>query len=243
MTHKERRLFKKKNPDVFLPPDYYLFETFDLNYEKYFYDSIKALKDIIATIESVHPIADESRILDWGCGSGRLIRHFANSIKASNVTLYGTDYNENYIDWCKKNIPNVFFNKNSDFPPLPYEDNFFDVVYGISIFTHMSELQHGRWMEELNRILKPGGVLFLTFQSDAFKVKLTEEDLKKFNEGNLVVKSSTTLGHRTYSAFQPEEYIRKISFGLSILKVIKGEIKENKSQQDIWLFTKKTINN
>jgi len=238
VTHKTRRLFRKNNPDVILPPDYYLFETFDLDYQKYFFDSINAVKDIIDTIQSVHQISDESKILDWGCGSGRLVRHFKNNINASKVTIYGTDYNKNYIEWCKKNIPEVNFNTNTNFPPLPYDNNFFDVIYGISIFTHMSEEQHIKWMEELKRILKPGGILYLSFQSDAFTVKLTEDDLRKFKEGKLVVKSNTTLGHRTYSAFQPDVYIRKISYGLTISKIIKGEFKENKSQQDIWLFTK-----
>jgi hypothetical protein len=46
---------------------------------------------------------------------------------------------------------------------LPYEDNFFDLVYAISVFPHLSLTSHFDWMRELGRVLKYSGLLILTF--------------------------------------------------------------------------------
>ena len=41
------------------------------------------------------------------------------------------------------------------------------MVYGLSIFTHLTELAQDLWLAELCRVLKPGGVAFLTFHGEA----------------------------------------------------------------------------
>ncbi|GAB4244281.1 MAG: hypothetical protein Kow0027_03890 [Saprospiraceae bacterium] len=66
---------------------------------------------------------------------------------------------------------------------------------------------HLEWINELNRVLKPGGLLLVTTQGDAFRVKLTAAELKQFNDGKLVVRGAVKEGHRTFSAFQPKQYM------------------------------------
>jgi ubiquinone/menaquinone biosynthesis C-methylase UbiE len=237
-TAKGRKEFKKKHPQIVLPPDYYLFETFDLDYNSYYFDSIDAAKDVFEALSKHIDFEPADRILDWGCGSGRIIRHLPELYAAQQLQFFGTDYNQKYVSWASKHLPAIQFNHNSDFPPLPYPDNHFSAIYGISIFTHMSEEQHYAWFKELQRILKPGGIMYQSFQGTAFKLKLNAEECQQFEQGQLIIKSKTDLGHRTYSAYQPAAFIEKISTGFKVLEKLDGQVVDNRPQQEIWIFKK-----
>lgn len=238
---KNRKLnkdFKLKNTDVKLPPDYLIYESFQINYQKYYTESIETAKWLTDHFKK-HIDLKEKRMLDWGCGPGRIIRHLPNVI-GGNCEYFGTDYNEKSIDWCSKNLPNIQFNKNSLNAQLPYDDNFIDIIYGISIFTHLSEQLHYDWYNELYRVLKPNGILFLTTQGDNFKSKLTDLELSKYNKGELVIRGKVKEGHRTYSAFHPQDFMQKLFRNVEILEHIKTKPENKKGlPQDIWIVKKR----
>lgn len=96
-------------------------------------------------------------IMEFGCGSARLIRHLRC---IDGIRLIGTDVNADNIAWCKKNIPGIEFYNNELLPPLTFaEDNSLDLIFALSVFTHIPlETQH-LWIKELHRILRPGGFL------------------------------------------------------------------------------------
>jgi len=232
------RNFKKNNPDVKLPPDYLIYESFQLNYQKYYTESIETAQ-WIADLLGKHIELKDKRILDWGCGPGRVIRHLP-SVIGNGCEYYGTDYNEKSIAWCSSNLLDIKFNKNTLEAKLPYSDNFFDIIYGISVFTHLSEKSHYDWYKELYRILKPNGILLLTTQGDNFKVKLTKKELDKYNKGELVVRGKVKEGHRTYSAFHPKEFMLRLFNNVEILEHIETKPENDKSlPQDIWILKKK----
>ncbi len=235
-TYRLRKQFFKENIDVKLPPAYYIYETFNLNYFSFYNKSIDTAKWLVGHFEKYKKL-ENLKILDWGCGPGRVIRHLPSFIDNS-CKFYGTDYNRKYINWCTKNIINVSFNTNKLSPPLGYESNTFDIIYGISVFTHLSKEMHFAWFNELIRVLKPEGILFLTLHGDAFKVKLTETEIIKFEKGELVVKSNTKEGHRTFADFQPVSFVKEIVNSNEILEYIPGDIKNGKPQQDVWIIKK-----
>lgn len=228
--------FKKKNPNVTLPPDYLLYESFQLDYEKYYTEG-KIAAQWLANHLSKHTNLKGKKILDWGCGPGRIIRHLP-TIVGNNCKLYGTDYNKESIAWCAKKLKKIKFNNNTLKADLPYPDNFFDVIYGISIFTHLSEKMHFEWSKELLRVLALGGILFLTMQGDNYKAKLSDDELEKFENGMLVIRGNVKEGHRTYSAFQPKAFTIKLFEKVEILEHIERPIKGNWYPQDIWILKK-----
>ena len=120
---KENNDFKRKNPKILLPSDYLIYESFQLNYKKFHTDSINSAKWFIKYFRKYKKIED-LKILDWGCGPARLIRHFPDLIN-KNCKFYGTDNNKKTINWCKENISNVQFSINQINPPLSFQDNFF----------------------------------------------------------------------------------------------------------------------
>jgi SAM-dependent methyltransferase len=176
-------------------------------------------------------------ILDWGCGPGRVVRHLPNFVSDS-CNLFGTDYNKKYIKWCIKNIPRINFKTNELRPPLSFENDFFDIVYGISIFTHLSREMHFKWFSELLRVTNTGGIIFLTLHGEAFKIKLTAYENTLFDNGELVIKANTKEGHRTFGAFQPNSFVRKLIGNNQILEHVPGVLIDRKPQQDIWIIKK-----
>tara|TARA_B100000809_G_scaffold118758_1_gene117051 strand:- start:14439 stop:15242 length:804 start_codon:yes stop_codon:yes gene_type:complete len=229
--------FKLKNPNVILPPDYLIYESFQMNYHKYYTESIEAAK-YFSNLFRKHIELKDKRILDWGCGPGRIIRHMPMVVN-NGCEYFGTDYNKESIDWCSKNLSDIQFNKNSLIAQLPYDDNFVDVIYGVSIFTHLSEQLHYDWYNELYRVLKPNGIMVLTTQGDQFKVKLTDSELENYNNNHLVVRGNVKEGHRTYSAFHPNGFMKKLFDKVEILEHIETEY-EGKEwvPQDIWILKK-----
>jgi len=101
-----------------------------------------------------------TRILDFGCGDGMMLRHFREIAKSGEV--WGVDINGTEMTWCQQHLSPPFkFVTTTSFPHLPFEENYFDVIYSFSVFTHICDLAEA-WLLELRRILRPGGVLYLT---------------------------------------------------------------------------------
>lgn len=101
-------------------------------------------------------------ILDFGCGTARVARHFIDRPRAGPV--WGVDINARSIAWCEANLsPPLRFVSCSTYPHLPMRDQTFDLIYAGSVFTHISELAKA-WFLELCRISRPGGILYLTVQ-------------------------------------------------------------------------------
>jgi SAM-dependent methyltransferase len=102
----------------------------------------------------------QRRILDFGGATGRVFRHFATQTQFDEI--YACDFNWMNVDWCKANFPPLFkIFLNSALPTLPFPDNFLDVITAFSVFTHIDEFED-TWLLELLRILRPGGLAYLT---------------------------------------------------------------------------------
>jgi SAM-dependent methyltransferase len=49
-------------------------------------------------------------------------------------------------------------------PPLTYAEDQFDVLYSVSVFSHLHPDTHAQWLKELSRVVNPGGYAFLTIE-------------------------------------------------------------------------------
>lgn len=119
----------------------------------------RSLRDI--TLQHGTDIAHTERVLDFGCSCGLLIRALA---QVTNARLYGCDSDKEAVNWCKSHLAGEFHH-NGEFPPLPWEDGHFDLIYAVSVLTHMDESHQNAWLEEWRRVLKPGGLLLASFKN------------------------------------------------------------------------------
>lgn len=230
--------FKKEHPDFILPPEFFIYETYRLNYKWYHDDGKNTAKEIVAFFSNHFDVSGTgTRVLDWGCGPGRIVRHLPPLLP--NAEVYGTDYNEEYIKWCSGHLKGISFSVNKIDPPTGYPGSFFDVVIGLSILTHLSEKAHYDWIHELHRIVKPGKFVFITTQGKAYYSKLSVTERKLFDENRVVIRAYSHEGNRLYSSFQPVVFIRKLVEGkFHIVENIPGKLKDGEPAQDVWLLQK-----
>lgn len=106
------------------------------------------------------PIGRESHVLDFGCGWGRTLRFFMRETLPER--LFGVDVLPHSIDACRSTNPWCHFEVVPAFPPSALPTETFDLVYLFSVFSHLSEDAHDRWVTEFRRILRPGGLLVAT---------------------------------------------------------------------------------
>ena len=229
--------FIKMNKNLVLPNDWLMYESFKLDYSKYYLNGRDTAHWLVSHFSRyIEPKG--LKILDWGCGPGRIIRHLPSILDESSE-FFGTDLNTKAISWCLSNLPGIRFYKNTLEAHLPFPNDFFDVVYGISIFTHLSEQSHFTWFGELCRIIKSTGILMITTQGENFKAKLASGEIEAFNNGQLVVRGKVKEGHRTYSAFHPKEFMFNLFKDAHILMHdVRKPTKDNLLPQDLWIVRK-----
>jgi ubiquinone/menaquinone biosynthesis C-methylase UbiE len=117
----------------------------------------------------IHP---NTKILDFGCGWGRIIRLFMKDVKLEN--LFGIDCDDTIVKVCKSLNLNCNIDVNNIYPPTEFEDNCFDLIYSFSVFSHLSEDAHKKWIGEFKRILKPNGILIVTTRSREFIISCSK---------------------------------------------------------------------
>lgn len=162
--------------DVVIPAKRLRQCSVDFQNDRFFLASARAEADRLTTWFGID---GSSRILDLGCGSGRLAIGIAASGKAFGGYV-GVDVNRRAIEWCRRNVEskNGKFRfealdvQNDRYNPAgkPIDDDYelslessqFDVIYSYSLFSHLTA-QHTRiYLRELARLLSDGGGVFLT---------------------------------------------------------------------------------
>jgi SAM-dependent methyltransferase len=108
-------------------------------------------------------LADMAAVLDWGCGCGRILRH---GLECGITNIHGVDIDRLNIQWLCEKFPQGSYLRTDFDPPLPFAGEFFDVVYGHSVFTHLARSDQDLWLEELSRVLKKGGYAFVTVATE-----------------------------------------------------------------------------
>lgn len=106
-------------------------------------------------------LKDDLTVLDFGCGPGGTLMAFGEKT-SPGAKLFGTDIDASAIKWCSKYLKKGHFTINSNEPPMAFENNFFDIIFAVSVFTHLNEQYQFDWLRDLHRIAKPGALLLLT---------------------------------------------------------------------------------
>lgn len=122
------------------------------------------LKDLYAR-HGAKPL-DESRVLDFGCGWGRLTRYLARDVASGN--LFGCDPDPAILAVCEQTRVPARLARSEEVPSsLPFRERF-DLIYAFSVFTHLSEEAHEKCLRAIHRGLEQSGVLVLTARPPAY---------------------------------------------------------------------------
>lgn len=152
------------------------------------------------------------RILDFGCGYGRLSRYL-RLLGAEDAQVEGCDVDAPAIAWATAHLRNSgrFF-VSPDRPPLPRPDGGgYDLIIALSVFTHLPEDMQDAWLAELMGWVRPGGRLMATIHGPYFYRFIPGADRAAFDaRGFLHCDLGRTPGLPDYylTSFQSEEFVR-----------------------------------
>lgn len=121
-------------------------------------NGMKSFSDFMFAVRRYRELNTIRRMLDWGCGCGRVTAQFL--LDGAISAVHGCDIDPEAIMWCSENLKPATFLHIDPWPPTPYNDATFDLVIGYSVFTHLERQAQKAWLEEIKRITAPGG-LFL----------------------------------------------------------------------------------
>jgi SAM-dependent methyltransferase len=155
--------------------------------------------------EAGQPVEQAGAMLDFGCGCGRVLRHWHD---LSGPRVVGSDYNPEMVRWCRDNLPFAEAEVNGARPPLARADAEFDVIYAFSVFTHLDEPAQHSWMAELRRVLKPGGLLLFTTKGATHAEQQADPDvLARYRAGEFVATVPDAEGTNLCAAYAPREWV------------------------------------
>jgi len=235
--HFKNKKFITENPSFSIPPQSLAYDAYSAPDWNFYKKSGEETASFLSGVSKKY-LQDLSsiKVLEWGCGPGRVIRHIP-SVFLSKTNTYGTDYNEATIAWCKEVILNVNFQQNNLQPPLKFEDNFFDFIYSISVFTHLSEENSHRWIAELYRIAKPSAILVISTNGDSRQRFMLNHELKIYMENGILIRGDFEEGKKMFWACHSPKYIREKLFKEFVVLEYLPEGFPHTSQ-DCWILRK-----
>lgn len=123
------------------------------------------------------------RVLDFGCGGGRLSRFLG---QVPSYSVHGSDINADHVLWCQANLDGVKTRQNGPNPPLGFEDNSMDFIYALSVFSHLTQQSMAEWLRDLARVADKGAILLLTthgeFAADLVSRSKPHQEMFKLSE-------------------------------------------------------------
>ncbi len=156
-------------------------------------------------------LESDRRWLDFGCGCGRVARHLVGGEKRREpITDYtGVDVDRRQIAWAQRHLPGRF-EVTPPAPPAAFAPASFDVIFSISVFTHLDEPMQEAWLAELARLLRPGGLLLATTHAPEIARSspgVTAMELARLADRGFLFRPSVG-PFNEQSAFHSETYLR-----------------------------------
>jgi SAM-dependent methyltransferase len=171
--------------------------------------------------KSQRPGIPMRRVYDFGSGPGRALRYFMRHATGADSGFVGTDVDERAIAWARQEFPFGQFEVNAKSPPLDFPDAAFDLIYAISVFSHLSLPNHLDWLRELRRVAAPRALLVLTtLGPHAMRRALTESavfDLVHVRRGELEQANDELRGQGFAFIRQPEGHLDHDLYGVTFM--------------------------
>jgi SAM-dependent methyltransferase len=168
----------------------------------------QAASEILAAVARHRPLADVHDVLDFGCGCGRVSVPVARALRHARMS--GIDVDTRAVRWCQQHLPGDWRTTTPD-PPTPLPANGYDVVYAVSVFTHLPETRQRAWILELHRLLRDGGLLVVTTLGPGLtwsRPDLTAEQRARL-DGHGFVFAAGGASFNEDSSFQSRAYVER----------------------------------
>jgi SAM-dependent methyltransferase len=220
-TKDDNAAFCREHPDFRPPPIAIMHDAYGQTSLRSYWNTGKLAAEFLADLIRKHA-PEATRVMEWGCGSARTLRHLPGLLP-QGVEYFGSDYNPETVAWCRANINGVSFIQNDLSPPLPLESSSIDVIYAISVLTHLSVAQQHAWLKELRRVLRPGGCLILTTNGEQSAKVLLPHERAQLKADGVYIRSGVEEGKRCFLSYHLQDYVTKQLFaGMTVREFIPG---------------------
>ena len=118
----------------------------------------------LAAEHGIDVASPATRILDWGCGCGRLTRHWL-ALGSGEDRVFGTDIDPVNLEWCKNNLSETNFFLAPLYPPTVFLRPF-SLIVGNSVVTHLTYDAMSAWLAHIAELLAPDGLALLSYHGD-----------------------------------------------------------------------------
>jgi hypothetical protein len=133
------------------------------------------------------------------------------------VRVTGADVDPENVGWCRANLPGGSWDVVPLRPPTELPTAGYDLAFGVSVFTHLGEPEQFAWLEELRRVVRPGGLALMTFHGEASLVwsRLSAERYTELRRDGFCEQPNplydADLGEADYyrDVFHTAEYVRR----------------------------------
>jgi SAM-dependent methyltransferase len=112
------------------------------------------------------PLRVGQKVLDFGCGWGRIGRMFLRETRAN--CIQGLDVDPEFVQLCRRLFGTDNFHVCLPHPPSLFAAGEFNLVVSYSVFSHLAESAVHAWLLEFHRLLKPGGFVAFTTRHESF---------------------------------------------------------------------------
>ena len=180
--------------DYPVPPRSGMRKTSSRSFRHFYESGIRSALPIAYAVVQEKGSFEGCDVLDFGCGVGRQLLPLTSSYPDNRY--FACDLDRYSVDYVRKTYSCVDAIVNKFSPPLPFEGESFDVVYSVSIFSHLNPQDQSVWLQELARVLRPGGLALLTVEgavalagdlSESFGLDMSKLQ-KKLNEDGILYK-------------------------------------------------------
>jgi len=132
-----------------------------------FQEAVNTIELLLQATEKLGgSIRDDAHLLDFGCGWGRIAKAASRYFEPENIMC--VDVQDDAIALVQQSAFPFIAEKIPTRPPTKLDDDSFDIVVAFSVFSHLNEESANAWIREFSRILKPGGVFFITTRPRSF---------------------------------------------------------------------------
>ena len=173
-------------------------------------------------------LADLGPILDFGCGTGRVL----GAMEFGRAEVTGCDVGSQVSKFSKEAYPNFKVLQTPLMPPLPFEDNSFRLIYSFSVFSHLEEKVEHAWLQELHRVGTSNCLYLLTVHGEWMIEQTVQpnEQVEIYKNGfgfkKVHVRKNSNLDFPDYyeASYHTNNYIRENwSKYFEVLEIIKGD--------------------
>lgn len=176
------------------------------------------------------PIVSVGRMLDFGCGPGRLTRYFLNE---PGLQMWATDIDADCITWCSTHLGAASYFAGSLRPPLSIADGSVGCLLAINVLLHLREEDSLCWLAEWRRICQPGGYVVVTVAADLAmtRANISAEHYAGIKGYGCLILSRNpdldeVIADREYyqNVFYSHDYLRRVwpTLGFEILRIVPG---------------------